>query len=106
MQNIELVVQNSSLCECPDECTTVWYRNEISSGTFPNSVWEYPNSVLKRPEFQRLSTNHLDSYAKYSNLFQRRSQFLFKLLNHQTQKEFRQIKRLPQVGFWIMLHHD
>lgn len=60
----ELVVQNSSLCECPDECTTVWYRNEISSGTFPNSVWEYPNSVLKRPEFQRLSTNHLDSYAK------------------------------------------
>jgi hypothetical protein len=65
---IEQVVKNASSCDCPDVCTTVWYRNEISSGTFPNSVWEYPPTVIERPEFRDLSTEELIVYAKYTNL--------------------------------------
>ncbi|XP_046649836.1 pickpocket protein 28-like [Daphnia pulicaria] len=60
----ERVVKNASSCDCPDVCTTVWYRNEISSGTFPNSVWEYPPTVIERPEFRDLSTEELIVYAK------------------------------------------
>jgi hypothetical protein len=67
--HIEMAVKNSSSCDCPDVCTTIWYRNEISSGTFPNSVWEYPETVIKRPEFQGVSTEDLIVYAKYINPF-------------------------------------
>jgi hypothetical protein len=60
---------DSNVCYCPDVCTTVWYKSEISTGTFPNSVWEYPPTVIDRPEFRNMNQTDLKIYAKYSQSF-------------------------------------
>ena len=39
---------NSSACDCPEECSSLWYRNEITTGAYPNPVSEYPISIVNR----------------------------------------------------------
>lgn len=41
-------ITNSSACDCPEECNSLWYRNEITTGTYPNPVTEYPISITRR----------------------------------------------------------
>ena len=56
---------NNTACICPDLCNSVWYMSEITQGTYPNPVVEYPPSIRKRPEFRDFeSESQFKEYAK------------------------------------------
>ena len=39
-------VRNSSLCNCPELCSSVWYRNEITRAKYPSPLSTYPESIV------------------------------------------------------------
>jgi len=58
------MIKNESSCYCPDNCNSVWYTHTISSGNGPNSVAEFPSSLLKQEKFHNLSKRDFIVYAK------------------------------------------
>ena len=55
---------NSTQCNCPEQCNYIWYRNEITTGTYPNSVSDYPLLVIQRFQSDNKNGKSFDEYAK------------------------------------------
>ena len=53
---------NTTCLHCEEKCDKIAFRNEISSGFYPNLVQEYPEALYKRYSFTK---EDLNSYAQY-----------------------------------------
>lgn len=52
---------NTTCLHCEEKCDKIAFRNEISSGFYPNLVQEYPEALYKRYSFTK---EDLNSYAQ------------------------------------------
>ena len=59
------VTSNTSACNCPDACDSVWYTTEISSGNGPNPTADYPSELIERiQKFRIMNKTVFNIYAK------------------------------------------